>query len=177
MSKPKFNIGDTIYHARCDRQPVTMECPDCGGTARIRVILHNEEEVSIACRSCASGYDDPTGRVQIYNYVPEAIEMVIDGMEINASQSTRYRSRRHILDEDSIFSSKEEALVVAKEKQVEHEKEQQEKINKKEKPTKDWAWNASYHRQQIKRALKDLEHHRAALAVADLKRKKLAEEV
>jgi len=48
---------------------------------------------------------------------------------------------------------------------------EREKIATKEKDTRTWAWNASYHRRQIKDAKRQLEYHTAKLNVASLKAK------
>ncbi len=173
IDKPRFNIGDTVYSASCYWGTTYITCPDCGGEGRLRVIFHDGEEVSIACQNCSRGYEPPTGKMQIYGYIAEANERVITGMEINASRPTEYRAGQYILKEDNLFSSKADAMDKAKEHQIELEKEQQEKINNKEKDTRTWAWNASYHKREIKRQEKSIEYHKACLAVANLKKKEL----
>lgn len=171
MNKPKFNIGDTVYSASCRWGVTYITCPDCGGEGRLRVIFHDGEEVSIGCQNCARGYEPPTGRMQIYDYIPEAIERIITGMEISDSKSTSYKAENYILEEENLFQTQADAMGKAKELQAELEKQQQEKINNKEKPTRTWAWNASYHRREIKRQEKSIEYHKASLAVANLKNK------
>jgi hypothetical protein len=45
------------------------------------------------------------------------------------------------------------------------------RVLNKEKDTRTWAWNASYHRREIADAKKRIEYHAAKLAVASLKSK------
>jgi hypothetical protein len=49
------------------------------------------------------------------------------------------------------------------------DQEEREKIGAKEKPTRTWAWNASYHRKEIKRCKESIEYHERKLAAANLK--------
>lgn len=168
----KYNIGDKVYHAVFNaHKAVYVECPHCGGTGRIRCIFHDETIISIDCGNCSRGYESPTGKVLVYNNIADTEELIITGVEIREVGQATYRAHHRLMDEDRLFTTEEEALAKANEMHEAYVKEQKENIFKKEKPTKSWAWNASYHRNLIKRAEKDIEYHTAKLNVANLKKK------
>lgn len=172
---PRFNIGDQVWRARFDSTKGGVTCPDCGGTGRLRVTFHDETTVSIECRNCSVGYDPPTGRVVCYERHPAAEPITVTGMEMTATKITYHlggtESFHYLADENEIFVSREEALVRAQSMAAEATEEERKKIFRKERDTRTWAWNASYHRGVLKRAHKDIEYHTAKLNVAALKAK------
>lgn len=172
----RYKVGDKIWVGEFSSMaPVYETCPDCGGTGRLRVTFHDEAQVSIECQNCAAGYDPPTGRVIVYKQVASARHAAISGLEVDGdkvrwhvdSHSGSYR----IIDDDKAFDTEAEAVAWAQCRSAEYEQEQRDRIFKKEKDTRKWAWNASYHRNCIKRAQKDLEYHTAKLNVAKVKAK------
>lgn len=54
---------------------------------------------------------------------------------------------------------------------AEADAEELRRIAEKEKPTRTWSWNATYHRKEIKRCEESIARHRAKLSVASLKAK------
>ena len=176
MSAPRFNIGDLAWIAAFDAAENFVPCPDCGGTGRLRVTFHDETQVSIGCSNCAPGLDAPTGRVRVYDRKPRAEQVHINGCEFGPKEirwrfgysETCYR----IADDADVFETEEAALERARLIAAEYDAAERAKILTKEKDTRTWAWNASYHRNCIKRARHDLEYHTAKLNVASLKAKK-----
>lgn len=172
----RFEVGQEIWIG--DFHPLApgyVTCPDCGGTGRLRVTFHDETQVSIECRNCASGYDAPTGRIVVYRQEASARRAVICGFE-NAHGKTRWHvdgsdCSYRIVDDEQAFEVEADALAWAKTREGQHEEEQRAKIERKEKDTRTWAWNASYHRNCAKRAQHDLEYHTAKLNVAKIKAK------
>ena len=169
MIETKYSIGDTVWYARCNWIDEKATCPDCGGTGRIRCIMHDEATVSVECGACRQGYDPPTGFIRVYDYHPSVEMVVIDGVEVG--KETRYRSRCYILDEDKLFPTREAAREVALQMVAAAKAAQTKKIAEKEKDSRTWAQNASYHRSCIRRAQKDLAYHTAKLNVAAIKAK------
>ena len=46
--KPKYEIGQDVFFASFSSHASEyVTCPDCGGTARLRVTFHDETTVSI----------------------------------------------------------------------------------------------------------------------------------
>ena len=52
----KFNAGDTVFQAEAFADRNLIQCPDCLGEARWKVILPNGVEDVIECPSCKNGY-------------------------------------------------------------------------------------------------------------------------
>lgn len=167
----KHEIGQVVWLASFEARTSYVTCPDCGGTGRLRVTFHDETQVSIECRNCSAGFDPPTGRVKVYDREPRAIEATITGAEIDGDK-VEWRTNCHWrVPENEIFSNRADALFAAREKARQLDREERERVNRKEKDTRTWAWNASYHRRCIKEAQRQLEYHSAKLAVAVLKSK------
>ncbi len=182
MSTPKYAIGDKLFWATFNQhEPVYVECPDCGGTGRLRVIFHDETVVSIDCQNCSLGYDPPTGRVLIYQNKPDVTEVSISGMEIRKGEPTEYKAYidggpNYCPKVEDLFETWELAKKRAEELHEKYVEEQKERVYKKEKNARTWAWNASYHRNLIKRAKKDIEYHTSKLDAANLKQRKSSNE-
>ena len=172
---PRFKIGDQVWLARFESARDGVSCPDCGGTGRLRVTFHDDTTVSIECRNCSVGYDPPTGKVVCYERHPAPEPITVTGLEMNALGAT-YRLGGGInhwrsAGEEDVFSSREEAMVRAEAMAKEATEAERAQIFRKERDTRTWAWNASYHRGVIKRAQRDIEYHTAKLNVAALKAK------
>jgi ribosomal protein S27E len=172
----RFEIGDQIWIAAFEQMAATyVVCPDCGGTGRLRVTFHDETQVSIECRNCAAGYDPPTGRIKVYQQNSTARLAIITGVEIRGAE-TRWHvdatsNSYCIIDDKDAFVHEADALASAQKQAAEYEQEQRDRIFKKEKDTRTWAWNASYHRRGLKEAERNIKHHTAKLAVAVVKSK------
>ena len=172
----RFEIGQQIWVSRYDPiAPVYEVCPDCGGTGRLRVIFHDDTEVSIECRNCSAGYGKPTGRVIVYRNRVCAYLATITGVEMNGKE-TRWQidwtsGGGRIIGDDEAFDNEVDALVYGHVRMEHYEQEQRERIRSKERDTRTWAWNASYHRKRIKEAQQQIEYHSAKLAVAAIKAK------
>lgn len=169
-----FKIGDMVWLARFDATASSVECPDCGGTGRLRVTFHDETQVSIHCANCARGYEPPTGRVTVHERKATALYLWVTGMEVNA-EGIEYRLSDHAtgygyLSKD-VFATKEEAEARGAEMADAANREELARVYRKERGTRSWAWNASYHRKEIKRCQQEIERHTAKLAVASLKAK------
>lgn len=171
----RFKIGDMAWIASFDSCDDGVICPDCGGTGRLRVIFHDETQVSIACQNCAVGYDPPTGRVRVYKRTPRVQHVHINGFEVGANE-TRFRlgysdNCYHTVADKDLFDTQEEAQTASENKCVELDEADKQKVLTKEKDTRTWAWNASYHRKQIKEANRQIVYHTAKLTVAAIKAK------
>ena len=177
----RFEVGSQIWVGDFSPLAALHEvCPDCGGTGRLRVTFHDDTQVSIACQNCAPGYDPPTGRVLVYRQSAKARLATVTGLEVDGGK-TRWHVDGHsggyrIIDDENAFDTEAEALAWAEGRAAAYEQENRDRVFKKEKDTRSWAWNASYHRKQIKEAKRQLEYHTAKLAVAVVKAKEPAAE-
>lgn len=167
----KYDIGQEIWIATWESTTDYVTCPDCGGTGRVRVIHHDETEMSIECAGCSAGYEPPTGYVKVYVRHARAEKSTITGVEVRDGKTEWRSAKSWCLDEADVFLTETEALAAALLKAQKADAEEREKINTKEKPTRTWSWNAHYHRRQIKEAKRNLDYHTAKLAAANLKAK------
>lgn len=169
----KYNIGDKVWYATSGTTEKHLQCTDCFGKRFLMVIMGDDSQVPIHCENCSwsddrdswGGYREPYphGYVRHYEWSAKAEPRTIDGMEISNTK-VEYRSSTGSggywrLEEDRIFFTEEEAIAKAEQLSIEHNAEELHKIATKEKPTRTWAWNLSYHRGCIKRAEKDLSYH------------------
>lgn len=172
MVTTKYEIGQQLWWPRPGTKPTSVECPHCGGTGRLRVTFHDETTVSVDCQNCSLGYEPPTGRITVYERSPEAQLVEVRGFEVHGDGTVEYRtSGSYVVKEGDLFETREEALARCVERNAEMEREELAKIATKEKDTRSWAWNASYHRNQIKRAQQQIDYHTRKLNVANLKAK------
>jgi hypothetical protein len=108
--------------------------------------------------------------VRVYNRRAKALPVTITGVEVRRDGKIEWRTDSHYCpDERDLFETEDCALARALEKAAAADVEEREKISAKEKPTRTWSWNATYHRKQIKDAQRNLEYHTKKLAAANLK--------
>lgn len=165
----KYEIGQEVWVATWEATTDYITCPDCGGTGRVRVIHHDDTEMSIECAGCSAGYEPPKGYVKVYVRHARAEQTKITGVEVSNGKTEWRTAKSWCLDEADIFLTEAEAMAAALLKAAKADAEEREKINAKEKPTRTWSWNAHYHRRQIKEAQRNLEYHTKKLAAANLK--------
>jgi hypothetical protein len=164
----KFNIGDTIYFARAGQETIWITCPECLGSGRLRVIMGDESEVSIACECCSRSYEGSPGKMQTYAFhaAPEA--RIITGVEMQGSgdeQHVRYSCNGWSIEEENIFATLEEAQTRAVVVADEHAFEEKKKLGYKEKQHKTWAWHVRYYRSMIRDAKEQIARAEAKMAM------------
>lgn len=171
MNPPKYQIGDEVYVPRFRNVEKSIPCPDCCGTKALTVIMGDGEQLSINCAWCAKGYDPPRGYLIVYDWAAYTERSYIEGVE-RSDGTYEYRGCGWSEKEDQIALTKEAAQVIAcKRAEAHNEAEQHRYLACKEQTSRSWAWNASYHRNKIKQAQKDIEYHTAKLNVAKVKAK------
>lgn len=174
MSELKFAIGDMVWRATFQSTETRVICPDCGGSTHFRCILFDGSEVAVPCEGCKSGWEGPTGRVRAYERRGQAELGRVVGIDIR-DDGTEYRvgtpTSAWICKEGDIFRSEEEALDRAAEMAVDYDAAEKARLQLREKPHRSWAWHVHYHRQCLRRARKDIEHHEQQLSVARIKAK------
>lgn len=167
----RFEIGQQVWRATFGTRENFVTCPDCGGTGRLRVTFHDETQVSIHCQNCALGYDPPTGRIRVYDRRAEAVKTTITGMEVEGTEVQWRTADSYRVEDCDIFDNEADCLVAAQAKAEQFDLEERERVFKKEKDTRTWAWNASYHRKAIKEAQRQIEYHTSKLNAAVVKAK------
>ena len=168
----KYEIGQEVWWARLETSETSIECPDCAGKGHIRCIMGDGTEVTIDCQNCHVGYEQfSRGRVRTYDRTPRAEKTKITGMDVTSTK-TEYRiPLSYIVPEDQLFETEEAAQARGQELADEACRQELERIARKEKDTKSWSWNASYHRKCIKRSQEDIKYHTRKLDVAGEKAK------
>lgn len=171
MNKPQFNIGDTAYVARhSPHTEVWVQCPECLGTRTMRVILATGEEHTIDCACCERGYEGSPGKILTWQAQASVGAVTITGVESRMDGDTLEVAYRYgpnfISDGCNVFATRDEAMVRAEELTAKHNEEQAKRVRCKEKDTRKWAWNISYHRKEIREAHRKIEYHTAKLNAA-----------
>lgn len=179
--KPKYDIGDVIYWATSRNEEQVIECPDCKGSGQLTVIFADGEQVSVACANCAWGYDPPTGRVRYWGHIERVESGAISGMEIDTEVTYKVRcepySSYYCIKEAEAYDSKEEAQEQAVILAAKRTEEELKKAQRKHKDTRSWAWNASYHRKELKEAKRRVGYHTEQLSMCNLKAKEQEKEI
>ena len=175
MITPRFHIGQELWFAKFESSVADyVTCPECGGTGQITCILFDDTRLSVECRGCQRGYEAPTGTVVVYRPVAGASWIAISGIEIDSGK-VEYRATignsTYTAQEADLFLTKEDALSRSEEKKAEYEREQLDRIARKEKDGKSWSWHVHYHRDCIRRAERDIAYHTSKLDVAKVKAK------
>lgn len=166
----RFKVGDEVWVATSNPCETFEPCPDCGGEGRLRVTFHDETTVSIECQNCTVGFSRPTGRISVVLRTPRAEKAIITGVQVDGS-GIEWTAGCYIYKDEDVFEGEAPALARAEIKSQEHRAYIQSQMARREKPERTWAWHASYHRKEIKRAEAAVAHHSAKLAVASLKAK------
>lgn len=165
----KFSIGDPAWRAHAGLDHIWITCPECLGSGRLRVILGDESEVSIACECCSRGYEGSPGKMQTYAFRGEAKPVIITGIETSQHGDdirVVYKVNCWVIEEKDLFVTREEALTRAAFLVAEHEAEEKKRLGYKEKQHKTWAWNVRYWRSQIRHAKEEIARAEARLAMA-----------
>jgi hypothetical protein len=165
-----IKIDDWVYVATYGTKQKQIQCPHCLGTRYCKVIIATGEEFTVDCGSCSMGYEGSIGTITDYDYTPEVKHVQVSRIEVRRD-GNEYYSDYYVYDHSKVFLNREDAEKEAEILTLKHEQEQADKIRRKEKDAKSWAWNASYHKKAIEKAKKDIEYHSAKLNVAKLEAK------
>ena len=164
-------LGTTVYRATYGRNPVTIACPDCGGTKQIHVTLHDGSTWAISCGGCdPGGYQGPSGVITQYVYDVQVTTHRVTGVTIRAD-ATEYEldntgSGGYFTgSEKTVFATDAEARRYGESEQKERETEENRRLLAKTKDARSWAWNLAYHRKCIAQAEQDLAYHRQKVAI------------
>ena len=145
--------------------------------------MGDDSQVTINCTGCEpAGYNPPNGYISYNEYFSEPQLLPISKVEKTVAGGSYHLGFSggdyFSAEEDQVFDNKEDAKKKSVELAEKHNQEEIDRISKKEKNTHTWAWNATYHKGIIRKALKDIEYHIAKLTVADrLKKEEPKKEV
>lgn len=156
----KFNIGDTMFRACAGQRESRITCPDCYGKKYLTVILGNGENVTVDCECYRPGYGQYAGTVSSCDFATEVFEETVNSISAAPAEYNHH-------PENECFKTREEAEIKAAQLLKEYQEgEKNRLLFLKENASRSWAWNASYHRRELKRAQRQVEHHTTKLDVA-----------
>ena len=165
-----YSMGQELFWAKLEPREIRIQCPDCFGNRFLTVILGDGEHVTIECTGCQCGYEPPRGWVKIVQYQQSVIKGTVSGIEIKTVDGVpeveyRINGRWWVKPED-LAMVEEIAKRRADEKAGELSQYELERFYSKEKPKRDWGWQATYHQSCIRHAKEELDYHTAKLNVA-----------
>lgn len=163
-----IKLGDLVWVAIAKGKRKTIICPDCFGTGQLDVILKDGTTHSIDCRGCEEGYRGPQGTIVTWEYEPSVEAHTVTKIEQDIGSPPEYRAGCSYYKAEDVFLTREDAAAHAVVLAEQQAKDEADKINRKEKDAKTWAWNVHYHRRCIRDAQKNIEYHTSKLNVAKL---------
>ena len=174
MDKPPFEFGQTIYYAYANSHySKRVPCDICYGQKEVTLILGNGDECRVGCEACGLGFQQSTGTMTTWGVHSEVIEQVVSDICRHGSD---WEFNHHRVSEGDIFATKEEAeerRKVLHAEAEEHAKRMYE--NNRLRSKAKHAWSASYHRNCIRDAERNLAYHRGRFTLIkdrDTKKKK-----
>lgn len=165
-----FNVGDQVWIAKTEWKEYYLTCPHCFGKKFLTVILGDDSKITIDCECCRAGYLGSQGTVSVGQYREDASFETITRKEQSRDEIS-YTAGGYCLKHNDIFRTKEEAQIRAAEIARDHRADEMQRFYTKEKIDRNWAWNATYHRNNIKRLKQELAYHESKLMVAQTRAK------
>ncbi len=165
-------IGDVVWYAQIKTIEKYITCPHCFGDKCLTVILGDESKVSIDCECCREGMYY-RGQIQTWERIIDVCQYTIDRVEIKKDEVVYGLSCSYSVPATDVFLTREEAEVRATVLVEQKKNEEVQRLHNKEQYSRTWAWNATYHRNRIKLAEKDIVYHTAKLNVAKARAKEL----
>lgn len=159
----EYNVGDSIWWARCETRQIKKPCPVCFGKKEATLILGNGDEVILPCEYCGYGINAPTGIITGYEYVAEPEHSVITKVKIEVTddgEERKYYIGHCDSDGSDIFDSEAEALAKCTEMAQKREHEQMTLAEHiKENKQKSFLWNAGYHLEAARKSREEAARH------------------
>lgn len=165
MKEQLFNIGDLAYLVHAGHYEKKIPCFACNGQKFITIIDGFGKEIKPECTHCNEGLGTPpSGFNTAWEYQAIVSAIFIDSILKNSDGDFEYNHTTRV------FKTREEAEEAGKELIKELEKQQEKNFKwRKHDANKSWSWHVGYHRSNIKKAEKDIEHHSAKLGLAKSK--------
>lgn len=168
--KPKFNIGDEVWHATTKTREVYDTCLECMGKRYLTVILGDDSQVTIQCECCKRGYMGATGQINRFEHYEEVALRSVGGVEISGD-TFEYRlpsgsGGYYCVKESDVFNNQASAELRATKIAAERTKEAMDNSHRKYKQDRSWAWHVKYHREALRRALEQVGYHNEELQYA-----------
>ena len=165
MKQQLFNIGDVVYSVYAAHSAKKVPCFVCNGQKFITIIDGFGVEVKPQCTYCNEGLGTPpSGFSTEYEYQAIVRSIIIDSVRKNSDGEFEYNYS------GEVYKTREEAELAGQKLVEANKKDEERRLKfKKEDANKSWSWHVGYHRQNIKKAERDLEHHSEKLGLAKSK--------
>lgn len=171
----EHKIGDIVWFVQNTYKEHKVTCQDCFGDLCLTVIMGDGSKVSIPCAGCGSHTYGQYSRGYnvVHQYEPKAISGRITGIVMDREE-TEYRiafGGGSYYAPKAVYATEAEALPEAVAMAEAQTVAALTSFQGKERPTRDWSWNATYHRGQVRDAERALAYHKSKLEVAKSKAK------
>lgn len=166
-----FEIGQTVFMADFGKKEIFVTCPDCLGSKHVLVTLGDGSEVTIECGGCdPGGYQPSQGVIRQYVYENKYRQHKVTGVKVSTTgveyELDNYNSGSYYTGKaEEVFATQEEAIADGVLKKLEFEVAENKRLMSKTRNDKSWKWNATYHRNLIKKLERELEYHRSKVSV------------
>lgn len=179
VNKPVFQLGQTVFTVSEYEKRIPEICPDCLGTRVITVILATDEQHIIDCDLCKQGWEGSTGRWEERVSAFRVEEQIVTGVELlhrydeyaDKLIEAQYICNHSRFYDYDVFATREEASLRGEEMIQKYNERATKSISTKYDHKRNWAWHVRYHRENIRRAEKDIVYNKSKLAVALVKAK------
>jgi hypothetical protein len=170
--RPVFSLNEIVFVTTFSaHEQVLIECPECNGDKFVTVLAGRNPPVTVACENCKAhglGLEEFSRGTVVQNIARGSVLTAkITGIEIRNDGRVEYRTSKGIFDQSHIFAlGSQLAQLSADLMAKEYNDAEAERHTRKHRCDRTWAWNASYHRKEIKEAQRRLEYNTRALSVA-----------
>lgn len=171
-----MNIGDKAFYWDHESNKISIPCPDCAGKCFHMVTLGCGDIHTIECENCKRGYENATGTVCPYQFeqMPKVEEVTIIGIVIErgvTKYQTRNKEGKERYFSEDVCETEEEAKNKASDRCYRYNQEELARYQKRVKEGRTWSWHATYHRNCIKKAQRDIDYHSNALDWANARKR------
>ncbi len=166
----QFKIGDKVFMAKYDRVERWIQCPDCLGSAKVKVVLGDGTEIMLECGGCdPGGYEKSNGRIKQYDYEVQILPRIITGVKTRATEIeyelNNFGGGYYNGTPENVFANREDALTFGEQEKIKYESEVNARLLAKTKQHHTWKWNMAYHRRCIKEIERQLEYHNSKVQI------------
>lgn len=171
MDKPKFNIGDEVFHVQSSCHYGTkVPCTVCFGKRRVTVILGNGKHVDTECQHCASGCEPPSGQSTTWGPHAYIVSGPITGVT-REGYGWKYEVGGYRVSEHELLTTREDAAPILEAKLMEMvERKQAYERDHFVTATKKQIWLAGYHRNRIEDCERTINWHKMRLCMIEEKK-------
>jgi len=132
----KYDIGDKVFNPQSAYKKEMIECPDCLGTKKWKIIFPTGEEADTDCYTCTKRWERPQGVIVLQSWVAQVRTLTIgqlryeDGVPKYMCEETGIGSGS-VYKEKDLFDNEADAMKAAELKTEETLKDIAKQVFKK----------------------------------------------